>query len=70
MPSTKEIIEQVSSKQTIVKSILLRLRPNVYISSSHYWKKLEIGLRKMNIVEIDALEALIMGKEVVDRNEI
>jgi len=70
MNSTQEIIEQVSLKQTVVKSILLRLKPNVYISSSHYWKKLEKGLRKMNISEIDALEALIMGKEVIDKNEI
>ena len=70
MNETQKIIEQVSAKQTLVKSILLRLNPNVYISSSHYWKKLECGLRKMNISEIDALEALIMGKEVINRKEI
>ena len=61
METTQEIIEQVSLKQTVVKAILTRLKPNVYISSSHYWKKLEKGLRKMSISEIDALEALIMG---------
>ena len=62
MNATQKIIEQVSQKQTVVKAILTRLKPNVYINSSHYWKKLEKGLRKMTIEEIDALEALIMGK--------
>jgi len=69
MNETQKIIEQVSAKQTLVKSILLRLNPNVYISSSHYWKKLECGLRKMNISEIDALEALIMGKSLSQKFE-
>ena len=70
MSQTQRIIEQVTVKKTVVKSIISRLKPNVYIDSSHYWKKLESGLQKMSIEEIDALEALIMGKEVIDRKEI
>jgi hypothetical protein len=70
MPSTQKIIEQVSIKQTVVKAIITRLKPNIYISSSHYWGKLERGLSKMTIEEIDALEALIMGKQVIDDNTV
>ena len=50
-----------SIKENCANSIRTRLKPNVYIDKHPYWEKLKSGLKKMNIEEIDALEALIMG---------
>ena len=56
-------------KKNCVKAITTRLKPNIYIDSHPYWERLKNGLSKMNIEEIDAFEALIMGKSIIHEQE-
>lgn len=56
-------------KRDIVKAILTRLKPNVYIETHPYWKRLESGLWKMPVESIDALEGLIMGQKIMEQHQ-
>jgi hypothetical protein len=55
-------IKMRRAKEIISRSILTRLKPNVYGEKHPFWKQLESGLLKMNIEQINALEGLIMGQ--------
>ena len=59
----------MANKKSIVKAISTRLKPNAYINDHPYWARLSKGLEKMNTFELDALEALIMGKTIYESEE-
>ena len=59
-------LEKITTKQVCVKGIITRLKPNTYIDKHHFWYVLSCGLKKMSVEEINALEALIMGKKLSD----
>lgn len=54
----------MANKKDIVKAVLTRLKPNVYIDNHPFWKRLEKGLQKLNIFELDALESLIVCNRI------
>ena len=56
-------------KKNCVKAITTRLKPNLYIDSHPYWEIFKSGLSKMNIQEIDAFEALIVGRKIILEQE-